>query len=68
MWRFSSFIVEDCLVEKEKKLREHAIRLIDITTPQKPENNLTNENKNNTEQQHNQHRDRPLNSYDALMT
>ena len=47
MWRFSSFIVEDCLVEKEKKLREHAIRLIDITTPQKPENNSTNENKKN---------------------
>ena len=44
------FIVENCLAEKEKVLRKHTIKSIDIITPQKPKNNSTDENKGNTEE------------------
>ena len=47
---------------KKKDLQEHAIRPIDIVTPQKPKNTSTVENKGNTEQQQNRHTDRPPNS------
>ena len=63
----SLFIVENCLAEKEKVLRKHTIKSIDTITPQKPKNNSTDENKGNTEQKQNKHRDRPLSSYEALM-
>ena len=63
----SFFIVENCLVEKEKVLRKETIKSIDIITPQKPKNNSTDEHKGNTEQKQNEHRDRPLNSYEAVM-
>ena len=35
-------------------------------TPKKPKNNPTDENKGNKEQKQNEHRDRPLNSYETL--
>ena len=63
----SFFIVENCLAEKEKVLWKHTIKSIDIITPPKPKHNSTDENKGNTEQKQNEHRDGPLNSYDALM-
>ena len=44
------FIVENYLAEKEKVLRKHTIKSIDIITPHKPKNNSTDENKGNTEQ------------------
>ena len=59
--------MENCLVEKEKVLRKETIKSIDIITPQKPKNNSTDEHKGNTEQKQNEHRDRPLNSYEAVM-
>ena len=36
-------------------------------TPKNPKNDPTDENKGNKEQKQNEHRDRPLNSYEALM-
>ena len=36
----SYFIAENCLAEKEKDLREHTIKPVDILNPQKPNNNL----------------------------
>ena len=36
-------------------------------TPKNPKNDPTDENKGNNEQKQNEHRDRPLNSYEALM-
>ena len=47
------FIVENYLAEKEKVLRKHTIKSIDIITPHKPKNNSTDENKGNTEQKKN---------------
>ena len=64
---YSFFIVENCLAEKEKVLRKHTIRSIDIIIRQKAKNNSTDENKGNTEQKQNEHGDRPLNAYEALM-
>ena len=63
----SFFIAENCLAEKEKVLPKHTIKSIDIIIRQKAKNNSTDENKGNTEQKQNEHRDRPLNSYEALM-
>ena len=60
------FIVENCLAEKEKGLQKLTIKSKDIITPQKQRNKSTDESKGNTEQKQNKHRDRPLNSYEAL--
>ena len=39
----SFFIVENCLAEKDKVLRKHTIKSIDIITPPKPKHNSTDE-------------------------
>ena len=62
----SYFIVENCLAEKEKDLREHTIKPVDTITPQNPKNNSTDEHKSNIEKKQNEHRDRPE-TYEALM-
>ena len=59
--------MENCFVEKEKVLRDHTARPINIITRQKPKNNSTDESKSNREQQQNQHGDRLVNSYETLM-